>query len=120
MTKPEQQKIDCIRLIRSENVGPKTFQSLLMLYVSPSNALEAIPKMAAKGGKKKPIKLCNQSDVLKEMDACAKKAAQIITIYDDEYPKLLKKISDYPPVLTVFGQTSIFNKPTISIVGARN
>jgi DNA processing protein len=116
----DKEKIDCIRLIRSENVGSKTFQSLIALYGSAGKALEAIPKMAIKGGRKPPIKLCSESDVIKEIDACAKKGARMITILDSEYPKLLQQISDFPPVLTVFGKSDILNKTAIAVVGARN
>lgn len=114
------QIIDCIRLARSENVGPKTFQSLMDLYGNPSVALEAIPGMAAKGGRQKPIRLCSKAQVEQEIEASAKKGAALITILQPEYPKLLRQISDYPPVITVLGDARIMHCPSIALVGARN
>lgn len=116
----DQQKIDCIRLIRSENVGSRTFQSLILIHGTPEKALDAIPQMAANGGRKKPVKLFSKKEAQTEIENCAKKGAEIITIYDKQYPQLLKHISDYPPVLTVFGQKDVLNKPAVAVVGARN
>lgn len=112
--------INCLRLIRSENIGSKTFQSLLLLYGTAEKALEAIPDMAKKGGRKKPIKLFSQKDAEKEIENCQRKGAKIITVFDKEYPKLLKHISDYPPVITVYGNIEALNEPALAIVGARN
>lgn len=44
----------------------------------------------------------------------------IITIQCDEYPELLKRISDPPPLLYVHGQLSLLKDPQIAIVGSRN
>jgi DNA processing protein len=116
----EKERIACIRLSRSENIGPRTFLSLLELYGSASAALEAVPSMSLKGGRKTPIKLCSQSDVIKEIEASAKKGARLITLLDNEFPTLLKQIKDCPPVLTLFGKSDMLNKKNIAIVGARN
>lgn len=112
--------IDCLRLIRSENVGVKTFQSLISLYGSPAKALEAIPEVSKRGGRKKVLKVMSIAAAEKEIEDCKRKNAKIISIYDEEYPKLLKQISDYPPVITVYGNSGILNKPSISLVGSRN
>ena len=50
-----QERIDWLRLIRTENVGPVTFARLLSLHGSPGEALKALPKMAKRGGKDKPL-----------------------------------------------------------------
>lgn len=44
---------------------------------------------------------------------------EIITIEDEEYPKMLKNIYDYPINLYVKGNLSLLNKKCISIVGCR-
>src|SRR5690625_7081154 len=46
---------------------------------------------------------------------------QIITIFDKEYPQLLKNIYDAPLVLYTLGNTTLLNKhPSISVIGTRN
>jgi DNA processing protein len=45
------QRLDWLRLIRSESVGPRTFRSLLNTYGSAKAALEALPDLARKSGR---------------------------------------------------------------------
>ena len=44
---------DSFRLIRSENVEPTTFRSLIERYGSASSAIEASPEFSRRGGKKR-------------------------------------------------------------------
>lgn len=46
--------------------------------------------------------------------------ATLIALCEPEYPQALSTIHDPPPLLQVFGDTSLLNKPSIGIVGARN
>ena len=112
--------LDIIRLIRSENVGPRTFYSLIKIYGSSTKALEKIQEMSLNGGRAKPIKLSSKSDVEKELEKLSSIGANILTYADDHYPKLLKHISDAPPVISYLGNKEIFNKKFCAIVGARN
>lgn len=111
--------LDWLQLIRSENVGPKTFLDLIGFYGSAINALEALPELAKRGGKK-AIKILSRHDAEKEMERVTKIGAAIITLNDESYPKLLKEIADPPPVITVRGNLELLNKDAIAVVGARN
>lgn len=51
---------------------------------------------------------------------CESKGIRIVTIWDDEYPSLLKEISYPPPVLFVKGTTQTSESVVIAIVGTRN
>ncbi len=55
-----------------------------------------------------------------EIDRSNKSGARIITFWDDEYPKLLKKIYDPPVLLYVKGQPLKREMDCISVVGTRN
>ena len=116
----ENDVLSSLQLFRSENVGPRTFDSLVKLHGSARKALEAIPQMAAKGGRKKPIKIFSASDAEKEIDSCAKIGARIMVSSDPKYPKLLKEVPDHPPVITIYGRDDVFNENIVGIVGARN
>lgn len=60
----------------------------------------------------------NEADRI--LDKCSKDNIQIITFWDEYYPKLLKKI-DFPPLLLyVKGELSSNDKPVISMVGTRH
>ena len=48
------QRIDWLRLIRSDNVGPRTFRSLVNHYGSARAALDRLPDLARRGGAAKP------------------------------------------------------------------
>lgn len=115
-----QEKLDWIRLIRSENIGPRTFINLLDIYGSASEALKKIPQMSLRGGRSKPIKVCSLDSAKKEVELCKKYGARVIALCENEYPKILRNIPDPPPVITVLGDVNIFKKKSISLVGSRN
>jgi len=50
----EAERIDWLRMIRSDNVGPRTFRSLLRYFGSAQAALERLPDMARRGGASRP------------------------------------------------------------------
>lgn len=54
-----------------------------------------------------------------EMQYCARRNIKMLAATDDEYPDLLRQISNPPHVLFVMGDTSILNKNLIAIVGSR-
>jgi DNA processing protein len=47
----DEQRIDWLRLIRSENVGPRTFRTLINQFGGASAALDALPDLARRGGR---------------------------------------------------------------------
>ena len=46
----DEQRLDWLRLIRSDNVGPRTFDWLLRRYGDARRAIEAIPELSRRGG----------------------------------------------------------------------
>jgi len=46
----DDERIDWLRLIRSERVGPRTFRSLLQHFGTVRAAIEALPDLARRGG----------------------------------------------------------------------
>jgi DNA processing protein len=112
MNNPEQ--INILRLIRTENIGPKTFFSLVKLYGSATSAIEQLVSSTR-------IKnIPSIQSALAEIQAIEKIGGKIITYLDEAYPQLLLQIPDLPPLLSVLGDESLLNKKNIAIVGARN
>jgi DNA processing protein len=109
-----------LRLFRSENVGPATFKTLIEIYKTPENALKNIEELSLKGGRQKPIKIASLKEVEREVEKTQKIGAEIISIFDEAYPALLKNIYDAPPVITIRGNREILQKGKIGIVGSRN
>ncbi|SCA57576.1 DNA processing single strand binding protein [Candidatus Terasakiella magnetica] len=116
----QEERIAWLRLIRSENVGPITFYRLLEQFGSAQKALEAIPDMASRGGRKKAIKVCSKSEAVKELEELDDIDAQLIVRDEAAYPPLLAQVEDAPPVLSLRGHAHLMTKKSIAIVGARN
>jgi len=116
----DSERLDRLRLLRSENVGPVTWRQLMEAYGSASSALEAIPELARRGGRKKPYKICSKSVAEDEWAATDAVGAQLITIGEPDYPVALAATSDAPPVMTVKGHLHLLNQRCVGMVGARN
>jgi DNA processing protein len=113
--------IDVLRLIRSENVGPVTFFNLVRQFGAARAALDAIPDLAAKGGKRTPALCYTVKDAEQEIAQVEKLGGRMLRFGEDAYPKLLTHIYDPPPVLTMLGFPTLWqNKPTLAVVGSRN
>lgn len=110
---------DWLRLSRTENVGPITFRQLLRRFGSAAEALEALPSMAQRGGKRSfnipPVAMIED-----EIARSQKFGAKVIAACEPDYPEVLSAIEDAPPCITVLGQVELLHKRIIGIVGARN
>ncbi|MDX2028928.1 MAG: DNA-processing protein DprA [Alphaproteobacteria bacterium] len=110
---------DWLRLSRTENVGQITFRQLLRRFGSAQAALEALPSMAQRGGKRS-FAIPPVSAVEDEIARSRKYGAKIIALNEPDYPEALAAIEDAPPLLTVLGDVSLLHKRILGIVGARN
>ncbi len=114
------ERLDWLRLSRSENVGPVTFRRLLGRFGSARAALEALPEMARRGGRMRPIRLCPPDDALREFEAAQRLGARLVGWDEADYPPLLRHVDDAPPLLYVLGNHGVLNMPAVGIVGSRN
>ncbi len=116
----ETERLAWLRLFRTENIGPITFYKLIERFGSASEALNTLPELSKRGGRKKPLTAPPMAQIEKEYKALTKFGGKIITVLDKEYPLALTATDDAPPVLSVLGDLSLLNKSCIGIVGARN
>ena len=116
----EAERIDWLRLIRSENVGPITFYQLIKHYGSAKAALEALPELARRGGRRGRIKVCSAAAAEREIEATAAAGAALLAIGEAHYPKPLAAIDDPPPLIAVRGHRHLLARPVLAIVGTRN
>lgn len=117
---PDSEQIAKLRLIRSENVGPAAFRALTEHFSSAQEALERLPELAFKGGRKRPLNVCSAATAEKEIENLQKIGGKMIFAGDRDYPKTLAEIPDAPPVLSVLGNTAFLGASCIAIVGTRN
>jgi len=114
------ERLDWLRLIRSENVGPITFFQLLQRFGDARSALAALPELARRGGRVKPIRVCDKASAEREIEGLTAIGARLVALGEDAYPTPLAAIDDAPPLIAVRGHPHLLKKPAIGIVGARN
>ena len=119
-TLSESERLDWLRLIRSENVGPITFFELLRHFGSASAALAAIPELSRRGGRSRALRVAPRASVGQEMEQIEAAGARLVAHGEADYPPALAHIADAPPILVVMGHGHLLRRPTIAIVGARN
>ncbi|WP_368040902.1 DNA-processing protein DprA [Acetobacter estunensis] len=110
-----------LRLARTENVGPVTWRRLMAEHGCPERALDAVPERARRGGRKGPLKIADEADILREIEATQALGGRILTLHDPDYPALLAEVPDSPPIISVLGNVACLNaERSIGMVGARN
>lgn len=119
-TLPEAERIARLRLIRSQNVGPVTFRELLERFGDARRALDALPDLARRGGRARPISICSKAAAAREFEQTRETAVEIVVFGDDAYPRSLAATEDAPGVLLIKGHRHLLAAPTVAIVGARN
>jgi len=112
--------VERLRLIRSENVGPVTFRHLVTQFGSAGAAIEALPELARRGGRKRPIKICAKAAAEREATSIAELGIQVLALDTPAYPPALAAVEDAPPLLFVRGHRHLLEHPTVALVGARN
>jgi DNA processing protein len=108
-----QQNFDLITLLRSKNINIVEIIDLIRQGNCPSQILQEVKKF-------KSSQIISANLIEDELDKASKFNAKIITIFSDNYPKLLTHINNPPPILTIKGDINILNEKIIAVVGSRN
>jgi DNA processing protein len=116
----DEQRIDWLRLIRSDNVGPRTFRSLINHFGSARTALQRLPELARRGGAARPARICSDEDAHAELAASKRLGVTLVAPGEAGYPPRLATVDDAPPMLAVRGALEVLMRPMIAIVGSRN
>ena len=119
-TLTDAERVDRLRLIRSDNVGPRTFRSLLDHCGSAREALARLPDLARRGGASRTLRICSEQDARGELAACKQLGISLLAPEESGYPARLASIDDAPPLLGVRGAVETLMRPMIAIVGSRN
>ncbi|MBA4336077.1 MAG: DNA-protecting protein DprA, partial [Methylobacterium sp.] len=86
----DRQRLDWLRLIRSESVGPRTFRSLMNRYGGAAAALEALPDLARQAGR--TIRICPQAEAEREIAALDRLGGRLLALGEGAYPPALQAI----------------------------
>src|SRR5579862_6949945 len=109
-----QERLDWLRLSRSEGVGPITFYALLRRFGSAAAALDALPRLS------RPAAAMSRRDAERELAAIERLDGHLVCWGEPLYPSALAAVEDAPPVLTVIGRVELTLAPMVAVVGARN
>ena len=105
-------------------VGPKGFQQLILSFGSPQNVFKAsldeianLPRFS----REKAEEIHRSSEKLQEIEEhilyLEEQGIGIVTVLDENFPSLLEKIDDPPPLLYYKGEFPIEEKNFVAVVG---
>src|SRR5207249_936646 len=103
----DEQRLDWLRLIRSDNVGPRTFRSLINHCGNARAALDRLPELARRGGAAKAPRICSRELAERELVGSKKLGVALIASGEPDYPARLRMIDDAPPLIGVRGKVSV-------------
>ena len=112
------QRIDWLRLARSEQVGPVTFRDIINHYGSAERALSALPSLAR--FRRRPLHIASRQEAERELTSAERLGATLVVPGEPGYPPALAAIDAPPPLLYVMGRKEICEAPIVAIVGARD
>ena len=116
----ETERLDRIRLARTENVGPVTFRQLLTRFGSAGEAIDALPELATRGGRRRPLSVPAAESVASEFEAADRCGGRLIVLGDADYPQPLAATDGAPVSLCLVGDASLLQRDALAVVGARN
>lgn len=114
----DRERLDWLRLARSENVGPVAFDQLLTRFGEPARALAALPDLARRGGRSN-LKVPPEAEIEAELAAGASLGARLICACEDAFPQALAALDPPPPVIWALGRAEILDRSAVAVVGAR-
>ncbi len=113
-TLTSEEQIARVRLIRTNKIGPATFQRLLQQHGSADNALDYVTAGQPR------LKIYEYGTAVSEFEAFDRIGGHFLFLGHSNYPERLAAIPGAPPVLTVKGNLKLATAHNIGVVGARN
>ena len=114
------ERLACLRLIRSESIGPVEFRRLINLYGGATQALDAVPELARRGGRRRNIRICDRSRAEAELAASARIGTTPLFTIEPGYPATLAAVDHPPPMVYARGRIELLNQAAVAVVGSRN
>ncbi len=115
----EEQLIAWLRLLRTDGIGPKTFQSLINQFGSAAEAISALPELSQRRTGRR-AEVVPRESVERELAAARRMGARFVARGQGDYPKALAAIDSAPPLIAVLGALPLEPAPKVAIVGSRN
>ena len=113
------ERLDWLRLSRSENIGPASFRLLIDRFGTAGAALEALPDLSRRGGLNRSIRIYGRDEAERDLERADEFGARFVGRDEPDYPPLLRHIEHAPPLICLKGRTDLFAKPAIAVIGTR-
>jgi DNA processing protein len=114
------ERLACLRLIRTETVGPVAFRELVNLCGGAEKALAALPDLARRGGRRQPVRIHPRDKAEAELAAARAIGARALFTIEPGYPAALVYAGVPPPLIYVKGRIELLSRAMVAIVGSRN
>lgn len=113
-----------LRLTSVPGLGGERLRRLLAAFGGPQAVVSATAAALSRHVPETLVAQIKRNIAGDSFDAVAawlrEPRSQIITLADAQYPQRLLQIADPPPLLYVRGNTDLFGRPALAIVGSRN
>lgn len=119
------EKLATWALARIDGIGPASFQKLIELFGTAAGVFDAHWDSLAKADginrsvAQKIKAICDWDKIQAGLEKSIPSDSQVVALAELDYPSKLKNISDPPPLLYYRGDLSIFERPTLAVVGSR-
>jgi DNA processing protein len=111
------ERFACLRLARTESVGPVAFQHLVGRYGTAAKALEALPELARRAGRAPAI--YTEGEAYAEITQGEMMGAALLCVAEPRFPEALRVLDPPPPVIWALGDAALLQRRAVAIVGAR-
>ncbi len=113
------------RLLAVPGIGPVRYRSLLARFGHPQRIFEAtvddlcqVPGIDQRTARS-VLSESREDWIEKQIEAMQRFGALLLTIDQPDYPALLSKIDDAPPLLFIKGVLNFNSRPAVAVVGSR-
>jgi DNA processing protein len=114
---PFAERFACLRLARTESVGPVAFQHLVGRYGTAAKALDAVPELARRAGRSPAIYTPEQAYA--EISQGEAMSATLLCVAEPGFPEALRVLDPPPPVIWALGDAVLMHRRSVAVVGAR-
>jgi len=111
------ERLDWLRLARSQNVGPVTFAALIGRFHSATVALDELPRLARRGGAAGDLQIPTKEEAERELKATARLGGRIIACVEPDFPAGLAALDAPLPLISVLGDCDVLSREMIAVVG---
>lgn len=116
----DDERLDWLCLWRSEHVGPIAFRQLLARFGGAGAALDALPDLARRGGRRMTLAPFPRAAAERELERLTELGASLVAMAEPDYPPALAAVEDAPPLIAVLGDRKLLSRRAVAVVGARN